>query len=156
MRTAFNLIAAAALLAGAAHADDGGRRMPAQVPPAYTQECAGCHVAYPPGLLPAASWTRVMNGLERHYGSDASLDPATVKALSGWLLAHAGTYKRVRAEPPPPDDRITRSRWFARKHEDIAPAVYRRPSIKSATNCAACHPGAAKGDFDDDRARIPR
>ena len=150
------LIAASALLAGAASADDHGRRMPAQVPQAYVQECAACHMAYPPGLLPAASWRRLMAGLERHYGSDASIDAATVNALSGWLQAHAGTYKRVRAESPPPEDRITRSRWFARKHDEVAPAIYQRASIKSAANCMACHPGAERGDFDDDAVRIPR
>lgn len=39
---------------GAAHAD-GGRRMPRDMPQAYTAECAACHTAYSPGLLPARS-----------------------------------------------------------------------------------------------------
>ena len=44
-------------------------------PPAvYTQECGSCHLAFPSNLLPKASWQRVMNGLDKHYGSDASLD----------------------------------------------------------------------------------
>ncbi|QTD46280.1 diheme cytochrome c [Ottowia testudinis] len=151
-----HVLIAAAVLSGAAHADGNGRRMPAQVPKAYTQECASCHMAYPPGLLPAASWQRMMNGLDQHYGSDASLDATTVRALSSWLLANAGTYKRVRAESAPPEDRMTKSRWFARKHDEIPAATYRRASIKSAANCMACHAGAERGDFDDDNARIPK
>ena len=97
---------------------DGDQRM---VPllPKYQQECAACHLAYPPGMLPAASWKRVMANLPRHYGTDASLDPATVKELSTWLGANAGTYKRVSEEPP--QDRITTSSWFERKHREIAP-----------------------------------
>lgn len=149
-------IFAAALLAAltgvAAHADSG-RAMPAQVPKAYTQECAACHVAYPPGLLPAASWRRVMTGLDKHHGTDASLDPATVAQLGTWLQAHAGTYKRVTTEPP--EDRITRSAWFERKHRKVDPAVWKLPSVKGAANCAACHGGAEQGDFDDDRLRVP-
>ena len=156
MRFAYILIAASALLASAAHADDHGRRMPVQMPKAYVQECAGCHMAYPPGLLPAASWQRMMGGLDKHYGTDASLDAATVQQLSTWLQANAGTTQRARAEGPPPEDRITRTRWFARKHEDIAPNVYKRPAIKSAANCMACHTGAERGDFDDDNVRIPK
>lgn len=132
---------------------DGGRAMPRSVPPAYTQECGACHVAYPPGLLPASSWQRVMGGLERHYGSDASLDPALTQQLSAWLQAHAGTGQRV-AEAPP-QDRITRSAWFERKHRQIEPAVWQLPSVKSAANCAACHVGAEKGRFDDDELRMP-
>ena len=49
-------------------------------PPAvYTQECGSCHLAFPPNLLPKASWQSVMHGLDKHYGSDASLDAATQK-----------------------------------------------------------------------------
>lgn len=156
MRTIHVLMAAGAMLAGAAQADDHGARMPAQVPKAYTQECASCHMAYPPGLLPASSWRRMMGGLERHYGSDASLDAATVKELSTWLQANAGGDRRGRTDAAPPEDRITRTRWFIRAHREIAPGVYQRPSIKSAANCMACHAGAERGDFDDDRVRIPK
>lgn len=137
---------------GAARAD-GGRAMPINVPPAYTQECGACHAAYPPGMLPARSWQRVMSGLERHYGTDASLDAVTVQQLGAWLQAHAGTYKRVSEEPP--QDRITRSAWFARKHRKVEPAVWQLPSVKSAAHCAACHRGAEQGRFDDDALRMP-
>lgn len=145
----------AALWPATAHAG-GHRRLAVPLPRAYVQECAGCHMAYPPGLLPAASWRRMMGRLDEHYGSDASIDEATVRQLSEWLQTHAGTGKRVRAEPPPPDDRITRSAWFARKHDEVAPATWRRASIRSAANCMACHPGAERGDFDDDAVRVPK
>ncbi len=140
----------------ATRADDDGARMPAQVPKAYTQECAGCHMAFPPGLLPAASWRRMMNSLEQHYGSDASLEPAVVKELSDWLQANAAQGRRARADSAPPEDRITRTRWFVREHREIAPSVFRRQSIKSAANCMACHADAERGDFDDDGVRIPK
>jgi mono/diheme cytochrome c family protein len=142
-------LAAAALAARA----DGGVRMPQHVPPAYTQECASCHTAYPPGLLPARSWQRVMSGLERHYGTDASLDAQTLQQINTWLQAHAGTYKRAGEEPP--QDRIIRSAWFERKHRDIDPAVWKLPSVKSAANCTACHAGADRGRFDDHDLRMP-
>ncbi len=139
-------------MAGPALADHG-RSMPAQVPKAYVQECAACHIAYPPGLLPSRSWRNIMNGLDKHYGVDASLDAATVKQLNAWLQANAGTSKRM-AEAPA-QDRITRSAWFLRKHDDIAPAVWKLPSVKSAANCAACHSRADQGDFDEDRLKHP-
>ncbi len=132
---------------------DSGRLMPNSIPAAYTQECAACHTAYPPSLLPARSWQRILSSLDQHYGTDASLDAATVEALSAWLNTHAGTYKRVTHEPP--QDRITRSSWFIRKHDDIRPSVWRLPSVKSAANCAACHTGADRGIYDDDNLRQP-
>jgi mono/diheme cytochrome c family protein len=137
-----------------AHAGDAGHAPGVVLLPKYQQECAACHVAYPPGMLPAASWLRVMNGLRHHYGTDASLDPATVKELATWLDANAGTYKRVREEPP--QERITRSAWFIRKHDEVSAATWRRPAVKSAANCAACHTQADKGDFNEHKVRIPR
>jgi hypothetical protein len=131
------------------------REMPANAMlPAYKQECAACHMAYPPGMLPASSWSRMLKGLGQHYGTDASLDPAMVRQISTWLEAHAGTYKRVREAPP--QDRITQSAWFERKHREVEPAVWKRAAVGSRANCMACHTRADQGDFDDDRVRIPK
>jgi hypothetical protein len=148
--------AAAGLLSLAAglpaHADEKPL-MPAGVPKAYTQECGACHTAYPPGLLPAPSWQRLMTGLDRHFGTDASLDEATVRQLAAWLQAHAGTYKRVSEAPP--QDRITQSAWFQREHRGIDAAVWSHASVKSAANCAACHSGAERGSFSERGLRFP-
>jgi len=149
-------VLAALLLAAPLARADGDRASRPAVPllPNYAQECAACHIAYPPGALPAASWQRLMAGLPNHFGTDASLDAATVKELSGWLQANAGTWKRVREAPP--QDRITRSAWFQRKHDEVAPATWRLPAVKSPSNCAACHAQADQGDFNEHRVRIPR
>jgi Dihaem cytochrome c len=135
-------------------ADSDAPRVP--LLPKYAQECTACHVAYPAGMLPAASWQRVMAGLGKHYGTDASLDEASVREISGWLKANAGTYRRVSEEPP--QDRITKSAWFLRKHrEGEVPAnVWKRASVGSPSNCAACHAGADKGNFNEHEVRIPK
>ena len=133
---------------------DSGSAMPRQILPAYQQECAACHLAYPPGMLPAPSWNRIMGGLERHYGTDASLDVASVRQIGAWLQTHAGSYKRVTSTPPP-QDRITRSPWFERKHRELDPTIWKQAAVKSAANCMACHSGAEKGRFDDDELRFP-
>lgn len=137
-----------------AAADDRSPRVP--LLPRYEQECAACHIAYPPGMLPAASWQSLMGTLERHYGTDASLDAASVQEISQWLALHAGTYKRVSEAPP--DNRITRSAWFLRKHRagEVPPELWRHPAVKSASNCAACHTQAAQGRFNERDIRLPR
>ncbi len=142
-----------ALSAGALHAGEHGSR---GVPllPSYQDECGTCHAPYPPGLLPASSWQRLMANLPRHYGTDASLDAATAKQLSSWLAAHAGTSRRAREAPP--EDRITRSAWFTREHDEVRAATWRSAAVKSPANCGACHTQANQGDFDEHRIRIPR
>ena len=144
-------------LLGASHpvrAGDVRRETGVALPPKYQQECAACHVAFPPGMLPADSWQRLMNNLPRHYGTDASLDSATAHELATWLSANAGTYKRVREAPL--EDRITKSAWFIRKHDELPAAVWKRPAVKSAANCTACHTQADQGDFNEHAVRIPR
>jgi hypothetical protein len=137
-----------------ADAEGGGRGAQAPLLPSYKAECAACHIAYPPALLPAASWQRLMSHLPKHYGTDASLAPALAKELASWLSANAATDRR--APEPPPDDRITRSAWFTRQHDEVPAATWKRASIQSASHCAACHGGAEQGDFDEDKVRIPR
>lgn len=120
----------------------------------YKTECSACHVAYPPGLLPAPSWGRLMRNLPHHFGVDASLDAVAQGSILSWLEAHAGANREVRDGPP--EDRITRSVWFVRQHREIAQATWKRSAIKSVSNCQACHARADHGDFDEDTVRIPK
>ena len=128
--------------------------LPSTHSPQYQQECSSCHLAYPPAFLPRQSWRRLMNNLENHFGSDASIDSESIRQISLWLEANGGTYKRVRGEPK--DDRITESDWFVRKHRKIEEAIWLRDSIKSKANCAACHSQAERGNYDDDDVVIPK
>lgn len=150
-RLALGLIVASGI-SQPAMAESNGRQVP--LLPKYSQECAACHIAYSPALMPAASWRRIMSNLPNHFGTDASLDPATTKELALWINAHAGSYKRVSEEPP--QDRITRTAWFVRKHNEVSAASWKNPAVKSAANCIACHTTAEKGDFNERNIRIPR
>ena len=127
---------------------------PAQPFPHYVQECAACHMAYPPALLLADSWQRIMSGLSQHYGVDASMDAAHVAKIERWLKSEAGTYRKVQSSPP--EDRISRSAWFVREHRRIAPEVWRLASVKSPSHCTACHALADQGRFTERDLRIPQ
>jgi Dihaem cytochrome c len=142
------------LAQGASADDDGLAAARAPLLPAYRSECSGCHVAYPPGMLPAAAWRRVIDDLPHHYGTDASLDPATASALRDWLAGSAGPPHPSSAAPT--GDRITRSAWFARQHREVSAATWKRASIRSPANCSACHTHADQGAFNEHDVRIPR
>ena len=122
--------------------------------PAYQAECAACHIAYPPGLLGAKSWQQIMAGLSKHFGVDASLDAASTKAIGVWLGEHAGAGRRFNQIPP--ENRITKSAWFIREHNEVSARVYQRAAVGSASNCGACHQRAADGNFDEHEVRIPK
>jgi hypothetical protein len=145
---------AALSITQAALADEGRKADFVPSLAAYKQECGACHVVYPPGMLPAASWQRIMNSLQRHYGADASLDATTVRQIATWLNANAGTGKRSRAEPQ--QDRITRSSWFVQEHRKVPDSIWKLAAVKSTSNCTACHRKADQGDFNEHDVRIPR
>lgn len=155
-RSTFSLGLLLALGIGASTAVAGGAKdfQPLVMSEKYRSECASCHLAYPPAMLPLASWRRVLSHLDMHYGVDASLEPAEILEIFQWLEPLAGTYKKVREEPQ--DDRITKAAWFVREHRKIESEVWLRPSIKSAANCAACHTTAEQGNYNDDFVRIPK
>jgi hypothetical protein len=146
-------VAAALVFALPALAGEHGRAWHVAPLPEYTQECTACHVAYPPGMLPAASWQRVISTLPHHYGTDASLDATVQTKLTAWVTKNAGTYKRVSEAPP--EDRITRSPWFVREHREVSATTWKLPAVKSASNCAACHRDADVGDFSEHSVRVP-
>ena len=120
----------------------------------FQTECSACHMAYPPGLLPAESWKAMMGSLDKHFDSDASLDAATVAEILPFLEQNAAPSPKVASDKPVL--RITETAWFTRKHDEISAATWKRPSINSASNCMACHTSADKGNFDEDNVRIPK
>lgn len=118
-----------------------------QVPPVTdamtAKECGECHMAFQPALLPAGSWTRIMDGLQDHFGEDAGLSSDTAIHIRDYLTAHA------RRTGDPSTLRITEQPWFIREHH-FSPRVWQRPEVKTKSNCPACHTRADQGIYDDD------
>ncbi len=132
-----------------ADADSGNRQPP---PQKYIEECAACHAPFPARMLPAASWKSLMSSLNKHFGTDASVDSPTALALSTWLIENASQRTTTR----PKEDRLTLGADFLRKHREVSSAVWTRPLIRSASNCAACHTKSAQGSFNENDVRIPK
>jgi len=134
--------------------DRGKPVQPAQINAIWKQECSNCHIAYSPGLLPAESWRKVMAGLDKHFGSDASLTDQENKEITSFLVKNASN----RWSAPTAPLQITESAWFKSKHDshEIAPSVWKNPKVKSPANCQACHIGAENGDFSERNIKIPR
>jgi len=134
--------------------------------PTYQNECGECHLAYPPGLLPARSWEALLtaDALHQHFGAHADIDAARLRLLRDYALANAAdtSYtKRARkiaaatASGPAPL-RITQLISIERTHRHLrAEQVAGNPNVKSLSQCDACHTQAAQGVFDNDTVSIP-
>lgn len=146
-----------ALLLAAASACADMLRLPADVPPAFQAECGSCHVAYPPQLMAADDWRRVMTTLDRHYGDNAALDERTRRVLEEFLIGNAGRASKVGAGKTADGGapRLTTSAWFKRKHREVARADWDHVKVKSPANCAACHSRAEQGSYREREIVMP-
>ncbi len=145
----------------------GGAKAPGVAPvenPQYLEECGSCHFPYQPGLLPARSWTKVMSGLDNHFGENAELPPDDVKSLTDYLLQNAAdhaNYKRskkimksLRAEDVPL--RVSQTPYLIEKHNELSrKMVQDNPKVGSLSRCGACHTKAETGSFSESEIQIP-
>lgn len=141
-------------LSFAAHADN--LHPPADTPAEFQTECGSCHLAFPPQLMAADDWRRVMSTLDRHYGDNASLDQKTRRTIEDFLVRHAGRGDKAgsatrNGEPP----RLTSSAWFKRKHHEVTRADWTHAKVKTPSNCAACHTRAALGSYREREIVMP-
>lgn len=153
MNTKHAILIAALLAAPTAYAS-GGNESFAATNPKWKAECGSCHVAYPPRLLPAVSWKAMMGGLDKHFGTDASMDAATTSEILAFLEKNASRRKPEPAAKP--ILRITETSWFQNEHDEVPARLWKDPRVKTAANCAACHTKAETGDFNEHNIRLPR
>jgi len=129
----------------------------------YKETCAECHFAYQPELLPSASWLKILNQLDDHFGEQIEADPVTIKTISDYLKANGAqnssaklSAKIMRSLGYQVPMRITDIPYIRRKHHELNPAVFKNESIGSLASCSACHITAEKGIYDDDNVKIPK
>ena len=150
----------------AAYADDddddedkgrGGKGSNSMVSNAkWKEECGACHMAYPPRFLSAESWRAMMSGLDKHFGSDASLDAAAATEIGDFLEKNASTKQRKSSNGIEPPLRISDTSWFKSEHREVSSRMWKNPKVKSPSNCAACHTQADSGSFNEHDVRMPK
>jgi len=127
--------------------------LPTDTPPAYRSECGDCHLPYPPALLAAPDWQRLLAGLDRHFGSDATVDRENRAKIAAFLERHAGSPHKLGSAGEPP--RISQTARFKRKHREVPKALWQDARVKSAANCEACHRDAAAGRYSEHDLVLP-
>jgi hypothetical protein len=131
--------------------------IPANAPPAFAAECGGCHLAFPPALLAAGDWRRIMASLDKHYGDNATLDSKTQRTIGDFLERSAGSGRRTEGASAGNAGlpRLTMTGWFRKKHDEVPTAVWKDKRVGSAANCTACHPRAESGSYSEREIRMP-
>jgi hypothetical protein len=155
MKRLILLSAVALAIAAPAVRADEGVRVPAIDHATTLKECGECHLAFPPQMLPARSWDKLMGDLANHFGENASLDQVVRDDIASYLASHAADapmtkgatrfIKGLTADVVPL--RITETPYWKAEHDEIRDSRYKDPKIRSKANCIACHRTAEKGEF---------
>ena len=108
----------------------------------WKEECGSCHIPYPPQMLSADNWQRLMGGLNKHFGANAALDARDSKQILGFLERNSGSGDKYSSASL----RISDTPWFKHEHHVIAAKEWAHPDVKSRSNCSACHGKVVLGD----------
>lgn len=127
----------------------------------YINECGDCHMAYPAFLLPSASWDKLMNRLDDHFGDNAELSVEDETIIREYLSKNAADKsgarlgkKIVRAGDVAMQ--ISKSRYIKNKHRGELPRdVFTSGKVESLSQCDACHKHAVSGSFREREIDIP-
>ncbi len=109
---------------------------PREGSPLWQSECGSCHMAFPPAMLSKADWRLLMQGLDRHFGVDASVDEKSRDEIAAFLERNCGSGWNRSSD----SHRITETGWFVRKHK-AAISMFVKGRVKSLVDCVACHKG---------------
>lgn len=131
--------------------------------PLYLKECASCHFAYQPALLPKASWQEMMKNLSNHYGVDASLDEEDMQKILQYLEQNSlenSFSKRAKKIKRSMQEGVVYTSiqelpYFKKKHRKIPVHLIEQKEVKSLARCNACHKEAQNGIYDDRTVNIP-
>lgn len=105
----------------------------------YLENCASCHVAIPPAVLPTETWRELLLD-EDHYGVRVDVLPSPQIYI---LWDYLQVFSRPKANPDETIPyRLEYSPYFRALHPNVD--LERPVDIK---NCATCHPGAENFDF---------
>lgn len=134
--------------------------------PLFYEKCTKCHKLYPPFMLPRDSWVRLMEGLENHFGeriSEQNITKSEQMDIQAYLLNNAAevssqklAFKTLQSIGDARPISMSKVPYWRKVHQHIDKSVYKRASIKSASNCFACHEDFDDGIMDILRIHVPQ
>lgn len=129
----------------------------------FVNECASCHILYPPTLLPKESWRILMANLEDHFGDDASLEDSDRETILSYLLKNSAqsstseaSFMILKSLQNKDTIAITQTPFWKIRHQGIDDKYFKSAKVKSKANCLACHSDIDKGLIEDHNIKMPK
>ena len=104
----------------------------------YLSQCATCHVALPPAVLPTQTWQTLVID-PAHYGVTL---PAITQFDQQLMLNYLQVYSRAHQGRESVPYRLEESAYFQALHPNVA-----LPQPLNLGSCVGCHLGAAEQNY---------
>lgn len=104
----------------------------------YLENCASCHIALPPAVLPTQTWKEILQD-SQHYGVQLPplIDPPRLLVWN-----YLKTFSRSKEKEEETPYHVNDSRYFKALHPKV-----KLPGSVQITSCVSCHPSAAQYNF---------
>ncbi|MFN6579522.1 MAG: cytochrome C [Aulosira sp. ZfuVER01] len=104
----------------------------------YLENCATCHVALPPAVLPTQTWKNLLED-SQHYGVQLQplVDPPRIL-----VWKYLQTFSRSQRKDEETAYRVNNSRYFKALHPKV-----KLPRPVQISSCVSCHPSAGEYNF---------
>jgi len=129
----------------------------------FYEECSSCHLLYPPFLLPSKSWSTMMDGLENHFGDDASLEYADMRSIKNYLLSHSANnstkesaFYILQSLKNNSTITITKTPYWIKRHKNIDIKIFKNEEVSKKSNCKSCHENFENGLINDKDIKVPK
>jgi len=131
----------------------------------YATMCTKCHKPYPPFMLPKASWIKMMDGLENHFGeaiTDRNLSRVDKESIKNYLISNSAEFSTHKLAFKTLDSlgemhplSITKSPYWREAHKHLPKTLFKDPLVKDPSNCFVCHKSFEHGLFDNRFIQLP-
>jgi hypothetical protein len=105
----------------------------------YLEKCAICHIPIPAEVLPTATWQKILENPNDHYGKSLPRYNR-INTLLLWQYLRAYSRPLIQGEQIP--QYLKDSRYFKALHPQV-----NLPQAIGHQSCLACHPGAKQLDY---------
>lgn len=115
--------------------------------PTMTSECIECHIFYPPNVTSFQTQMNILNNLQNHFKTDASLDDETLALLIDETKKLAPQKSPFRFEELANNQSITKTKRWEHEHKEFDEEWFIKNKVKK-TDCKACHTNFEKGSIN--------
>ena len=104
----------------------------------YLENCASCHIALPPAVLPTQTWKQILQDTQ-HYGAKL---PPLIDPPRLLVWKYLQTFSRPHTTEEETPYRVDDSRYFKALHPRV-----KLPRPIEISSCVSCHSSAAEYNF---------